>query len=524
MIDNDDLEVILPSKVNVISKAHEDDAFNVDYSELKTFKGLSKKLKKRATYRQNSMNNGYKGVGKAGSQSISEELISGYNFLDCIIPPFNIDYLTRLYEISPAHHAAINAKVESVYGLGWDWVESPKAKQMRERTRTESGRNKLESDISNMRQVMTDWLEDINNLDTWDEIMKKTGTDYEATGNGYIEIGRTPTGAIGYIGHIPAKHIRIRRERDGFCQIIGRDIRFFRNFGDRDTPNPITDDPTPNEIVHFKKYSPTSLYYGVPDIIAAKSALGGNEFASRYNLDYFENKAVPRHVIILRGASLKPAQSNKIVEFLEAGLRGQHHRSILIPLGMADDNGKMPEIEFKSIEEGKQDFSFGEYREANNEEIFMAHRTPLTRAGVFGKNLSLSASRDSDKVFKEGYSRPEQANFENKMARVFKEKTDFVVFKLNELSLVDEDTQSKIDERDVRMQVKVPNEVRRRKGLAQRPDGEGDKPWQASAQQSAEQKAQAGQTRTRDSERSASASNGNSNGTRNEAGAGRSSA
>lgn len=514
--------MVLPSRFTTVSKSKEDDCFNVPFSELRKMRGVSKKLIKRIDY-QEKKNNGYKGLGDSESQSLSVELLSGYNFLDCIIPPYNIEYLTKLYEISPAHHAAINAKVESVYGLGWDWVESPQSKRMRERTRTESGLTKLESDISNAKQAMTDWLEDINNLDTWDEIMKKAGTDYEATGNGFIEIGRTSSGTIGYIGHVPAKYMRIRRQRDGFCQIIGRDVVFFRNFGDQNTPNPVTDDPAPNEIIHFRKYSPTSLYYGVPDIIAAKSALGGNEFASRYNLDYFENKAVPRHVIVVRGASLGSPQINKIVEFFEAGLRGQHHRSMFIPLGAADANGRLPEIEFKSIEEGKQDFSFGEYREANNEEIFMAHRTPLTRAGVFGKNLSLAASRDSDKVFKEGYSRPEQANFENKMARVFKEKTNMVVFKLNELSLVDEDTQSKIDERDVRMQVKVPNEVRRRKGLAQRPDGEGDKPWQASAQQSAEQKAQAGQSRARDSQRSASASNNNSTGTRNEAGAGRSS-
>jgi hypothetical protein len=36
---------------------------------------------------------------------------------------------------------------------------------------------------------------------------------------------------------------------------------------------------------------------------------------------------------------------------------------------------------------------------------------------------------------------------------------------LNELSLTDEDTQSKIDERDLRWSVVVPNEIRARRGL-----------------------------------------------------------
>jgi len=40
------------------------------------------------------------------------------------------------------------------------------------------------------------------------------------------------------------------------------------------------------------------------------------------------------------------------------------------------------------------------------------------------------------------------------------------LFKLNELTLTDEDTQSKIDERYLRMQVLVPNEVRARAGMS----------------------------------------------------------
>jgi capsid portal protein len=45
-------------------------------------------------------------------------------------------------------------------------------------------------------------------------------TDVQATGNGYLEIGRKVTGEIGYIGHIPSATIRVRRLRDGFVQIV----------------------------------------------------------------------------------------------------------------------------------------------------------------------------------------------------------------------------------------------------------------------------------------------------------------
>jgi PBSX family phage portal protein len=496
----------------------EDDPFDLKLKDVRKLRGLSRNYIRKA---DREAKKGYYGKNGAGSKQITDEVFYGYGYLDVITPPYNLDYLAKLYDISPAHHAAVDAKVESVFGLGWSFIESPKAKQMRDRTTTASGVERLEKNLAKVQIEMTEWLDDINNIDVWEEVIKKVGKDYESTGNGYLEIGRTSTGQIGYIGHIPSEHVRIRRLRDGFIQIIGNRVAFFKNFG-QDVVNTVTEDQEPNEIIHLKKYSPASLYYGVPDVIAAKGPLAGNEFANRYNLDYFENKAVPRHVIVVKGGSLSASSVNKLVEFFESGLRGQHHRSIFIPLGGNVQDGKLPEIEFHDVESGKQDFSFGAYREANNEEIFMAHRIPASRAGVFSANISLAASQDADKVFKESYSRPEQSIFEKKMARVFRQVTDVVIFKLNELSLVDEDTQSQIDERDLRSGSAVPDEVRRRKGWGARPDGKGMEPSMLNPAQKAEATAQATGSRTRDQNRQASSSQkAGDTGSRNAKGKGR---
>lgn len=435
--------------------------------------------------------------GKAKSKQINVDDMYGYDYLECITPPYNMDYLGKLYDLSPAHMAAVDAKVESVYGLGYDWIESSKTKRARQTVKTAAGLKKLDKLLQDARENIEVWLESTNKEDVWEEIMRKIGKDYETMGNGYLEIGRDNQGRIGYLGHLPAKYVRVRRNRDGFVQIFGNRVAYFRNFGETN-PNPIGNDSKPNEVVHFKKYSPNDNYYGIPNIIAAKNALAGNEFASRYNLDYFENKAIPRHVIVTKGAALSPVAMNTLVEFFETGLRGQHHRSVYVPLGSID-----AEIEFHSIEAGKQDSSFGDFREQNNEEIFMAHRIPSTRAGVFsGKNSSLAASKDADKVFKESYSRPEQAIFEKKMRRVFRQITDVVEFKLNELSLVDEDTQSQIDDRNIKNGSLVPDEARAKRGQPARPDGKGNEPMALSAQQQADQKANALKNRERDTQRS----------------------
>ena len=455
--------------------------------------------------------------GKAKSKQINVDDMYGYDYLECITPSYNMDYLAKLYEVSPAHMAAVDAKVESVFGLGYDWIESKKTKSARQKVRSDSGLKSLDKILQDARDKIDEWLETTNKEDVWEQVMRKIGKDYETMGNAYLEIGRDHQGRIGYIGHLPAKYVRVRRNRDGFVQIFGNRVAFFRNFGEKNT-NPIGNDPNPNEIIHFLKYSPNDNYYGIPNIISAKNALAGNEFASRYNLDYFENKAIPRHVIITKGAALSSTAMKTLVEFFETGLRGQHHRSVYVPLGTSD-----AEIEFHSIESGKQDASFGNFREQNNEEIFMAHRIPSTRAGVFsGKNTSLAASKDADKVFKESYSRPEQAIFEKKMRRVFREITDVVEFKLNELSLIDEDTQSQIDDRNIKNGSLVPDEARSKRGLPARPDGKGSEPMVMTAQQEADQKANSMKTRERDTQRANNRSDSaNSKTGRNAKGSGR---
>jgi hypothetical protein len=128
----------------------------------------------------------------------------------------------------------------------------------------------------------------------------------------------------------------------------------------------------------------------------------------------------------------------------------------------------------------------------------MAHRTPVNKIGT-PEGINLAAARDADKTFKEQVCRPAQENLEKKLNKIIGEMTDALQLKFNELALTDEDTQSKIDERYLRMQVITPNEVRIRKGMV--PLENGDQVVELKPQQQAEQRAQANNSRARDQER-----------------------
>jgi PBSX family phage portal protein len=476
------------------------DPFSQDAEVFKTMDGLSATSKKRA-YRAFTKVHEGDGGAKSNKREPGEGFVTGYQLLDVVLPPHNLDYLAKLYTLSAPHFAAVNVKVANIVGLGYDFMDSHATQDALEGL-AEGPKAKKTKKIREARGAMYEWLESCNKEDDFLETLKKIYIDYETTGNGYMEIGRKNTGEVGYIGHIPATTMRVRRKRDGFVQIIGNKAEFFKHFG-TDTRDPIGENAGKvNEVIHFKKYDPTNSYYGIPDILAASQAVAGNEFAARFNLDYFENKAVPRYVVVVKGGNLGTSSQKEIVEFFETGLRGKNHRTLFVPLP-PDSQDEKVSFEMKPIEAGTQDASFGNYHKINLASIFMAHRTPAGKSGYAGDGQSLAAARDADKTFKEGVCRPEQKIFERKFGKVVKEKTDMFNFKLTELTLTDEDTQSQIDERDVRMQIVTPNEVRTRRGMPGRKGG--DEVVDLKAQDKAEQTAQATGSRTRDANRSAGA-------------------
>lgn len=436
------------------------DVFSSRIEDSKVLKGVGPNFKRKVTTELRKYRRGTE--GQAESKAINEEtFITGYDAFDVVEPPYNLEYLSKLYELSSPHYAAVNAKVANIVGLGYKLVENTLSKRNLERAAdAKNSKAKVENLRRNLAQHKEDVIESLegfNEEDTFTETLIKVWRDYEVTGNGYIEVGRKKDGKIGYVGHIPAQTVRIRRKRDGFVQMSGFKVQFFANFGYANDKNPLGGDK-PNEIIHLKRYSPTSTFYGVPDVVAAKQAIAGNEFASRYNLDYFENKAVPRYAIILKGARLGATAEDSLLSFFETSLKGQNHRSIYIPLPGDTAENKV-EFKLQAIEAGTQDSSFNNYRKANIADILMAHRVPISKVSV-AEGASLAIARDADKTFKEQVCAPEQRIAEKKINRIVKDLTDAFDFKLNEMTLTDENTQSQIYERYRKTGVLTGNEVR----------------------------------------------------------------
>jgi len=491
------------------------DPFNKTWDDLKSFTGLHNNFKRRAARISKSVepteryldaaHSGKIGLDGAKSKEINPGTVyrNGYGLFDVITPPWNVYQLANYYDTSFANHAAIDAKVENIVGLGYDFEVSARTMLRLESNMDEGQIQRARSRIERAKIEMRDWLESLNDDDSFTSTMQKVYTDMQATGNGYLEIGRTIRGEIGYVGHIPATTMRVRRLKDGYVQIIGQKVVYFRNFG-ATNPNPVTTDPRPNEIIHLKQYSPLNTFYGVPDIISAINSLHGDQLASQYNIDYFGNKAVPRYVVTLKGAKLSADAEDKMFRFLQTSLKGQSHRTLYIPLPGDSDTNKV-EFDMKPIENGIQEGSFERYRKQNRDDILIAHQVPLSKLGG-GDSGAIAAALAQDRTFKEQVARPAQRNLEKLINKIIREKTDILELKFRELTLTDEIAQSQILERYVKTQIMTPNEARQALHMPQRPDG--DEPFIMSASQAADARANLAGNRERDTERTNNQSDG----------------
>lgn len=430
---------------------------------------LPPKMKRRA----NRLQKKYEGEDGTASKYIDPLVVNGYSLWDIINPPYDLDTLAHLYDQSSIHYAAINARVMNTVGLGYEFTETLKARRKIEKAQGDDAKvERVRKSLQDLKEDLDETFENLNIEETLIETLVRVWQDVLTIGNGYLEIGRNNSGKIGYIGHIPGTMVRVRRKRDGFVQISRSNklqAVYFRNFQDTETKDPINDDPNPNEIIHFKTYSPNNTYYGIPSAVSAAAAIIGDKFAKEYNIDYFENKAIPRYAIILKGAKISQKSKAELVNYFRTEVKGRNHGTLIIPIPASI--GSDADIKFEKLEAGVQDASFDKYRKSNRDEILVANRVPAPKVGVYD-NANLAVSRDADKTFKMQVIGPDQAVIEKKLNRIVSEFTDLLHIELKKIDLMDEEMESRINDRYLRTEVISPNEVRSRIGLPERKEGD----------------------------------------------------
>lgn len=344
------------------------------------------------------------------------------------VPPYNQDYLASIYEKSTTHFRSVNAKADDTVSRGWNIV-----------FKTGQGSEKN-------RQALIDKLNAINPTQTLGTILHNALVDYEAIGNGYIEIAREKAqGMVSLLNHIPANTIRITKDMEKYVHQRGNKKVFFKRWGDTRKMDKNTGEfgasvefiNEANELVPMLKYHPRSDYYGIPDVIPALGAVLGDLNARDYNLDFFANGAIPAYAVVIEGADVTEPLKEAIEAFFRHQVKGlgNQHRTIIMPIP-----AEGVKIRFEKLSVDVKEGSFKLYRQENRDEILSAHGVPPVRAMLFTSGaLGRDVSADLDKIYQETTIRTNIEMVERIMNSIIQEGMGIkdLAFKLNRIRFTD---------------------------------------------------------------------------------------
>lgn len=267
----------------------------------------------------------------------------GGGFADGLVyPPLPLSQILSLTYSNAFHTQCIALKADMAVGLEY---EAPK-------------------------QVET-FLESISGADPFLELLHRVAFDWECTGNAYLEVARSRKGQVGELYHVHAQTVfpRIRENRlAGYVQETDGTVEFSA-FGARDGRN---------ELFAFRRYTPLSTWYGLPEWVAALEALRLDQEKKSFYAAFFRNYAVPSLAVVLTGAEFDEETEKTIREgFKQVKGVDNAHKTML--LSVPFENSK---IEFQRLTAELKDMPFDKLSAATREEILAAHGVPPRLVGI----------------------------------------------------------------------------------------------------------------------------------------------
>jgi PBSX family phage portal protein len=353
---------------------------------------------KKDQRRKDEIASAYKFV--EGSKQIADPFTGLYGKI--IEPPYDMSALNKLQEISTYHAKAIRIKAWDVVGRGWyfepeDENQNPEA----------------------YREVKE--LLDNPGDDSFMEILRRVMIDFNSTGMGVLEVIRDEPGRMTAFSHIPSYTIRVTK--DGrYVQQRGQSKRWFRTFGgepiDSETGEggEVGFERRANEVIVWINYCPWNDYYGMPEYVSAIPTIWMDKLREDYNLDFFENHAVPAYSIIVTGTSVSKEVEDKIKDYFQTHLRQNRHSTLLLVFkkNKGEIDQEQIKVDFKKLEVDVKEASFRMLRQDNIAEILSAHGVPPYRAGVvligaLGQNVAFEVNE----MYKDNIIEPMQQMVED---------------------------------------------------------------------------------------------------------------
>lgn len=259
-----------------------------------------------------------------------------------VYPPLDMNTILELTYSNAFHTQCISLKADMAVGLDFD---APKEVEK--------------------------FLDEISGTDSFLDILHRVAFDWECVGNGALEIARDAHGNIGEIYHVHGHTLYVRTDGNslaGYEQYADIPVEFdvFGTRGER------------NEILHFKRYTPFSTWYGLPEWVAALEALRLDQQKKIFYSSFFNNFAIPALAVVLQGAEFDDDTEKRLQRGFE-NMKGTKNSFRTLLLSVPFENA---EIKFEKLMADFKDMPFDKLTQATREEILAAHGTPPRLVGI----------------------------------------------------------------------------------------------------------------------------------------------
>lgn len=276
-----------------------------------------------------------------------------------------------------------------------------------------------------------DFFSDCTLFDDFTFLCKQIAIDFETFGYALIEMTRNRAGEPARFYHMAPETCRIARHLPSISgnsdqryvvQVVNAHERIFKIY-DGEAPKEV--DPNSNrlmtEVLMIRSYHVDGGKYGIPTWVPALKAMIGNDKVAEYNINFFNNEAVPRFAVIVQGGKLDDATQKTIKSYFQKNLKGVEnaHKTLVL------SSSKNAEIKLVPLAMEMKDGSFRYYRKDNRDEVIAAHGMPPHRIQVYDIGDSGTISPGSlftiDKNYKYSIVQPAQkviAEMFNKVIRL----------------------------------------------------------------------------------------------------------
>ena len=372
--------------------------------------------------------------------------------------PFDFHLYAFALTANTYHARAVRAKVKDVVGRKWE-IGGPAADDL------PSAGEKIRA---------AEFLDRAFRGQTFSEGLSLIWTDYEALGNGYLEVIPNTKGEPVELRHLPATDVYERLDGLGFVQSRAGAFAHFRLFGADDAIKAIPEtDPlgrAKTAVLPFRRYMSFSPVYGIPSIMPAFPSVALMTLIREYQLQFFQNNAVPDYAVLLEGDWEEGAEE-KIQQYFRMHLKGQAHKTMVFQL---PEGGK---IVFEKLSEGTKEGSYQNLWINCRDEIVHAHGIPPQKVGIVetGK-LGGNLSTEQKEEYKQTTVEPGQAKAAAAITRLLRDglKLPKATLQFEPYDTDDREANAKVDQIYLNARVLVPNEVRARRfpGLDPLPGGD----------------------------------------------------